>query len=79
MATEWQMRVDALLQICTPCGRANHLAEVLLRIGPPTTNADEQQIAGLPRTLAHVFGQQAHARRGYVRVTILLRLPGLDM
>ena len=74
-----EMWVDALLKVRTPCGRADHLAQVLLRVGTAAAQTDEQQIAGLAATLANVLGQQAHARCGDVRVAILLRLRGLDV
>jgi hypothetical protein len=73
------MRVNTLLQSRALCRRANHLAQVLLRVGFPTAETDKEQITGLAAALAQVLGQQAHTWRGNVRITILLRLRGLDM
>jgi hypothetical protein len=74
-----KMRVDAFCQASAFCGRANHLAQVLLHIGPAAPETDKKQIAELAAALTQVLGQKAHARRGDVRIAILLRLRGLDV
>ena len=73
------MRVYPFLQIRALCGGANQLAQVLLRVGFAAAQTDEQPIFRLARTFAHVLGQNRHARRGNVRVAILLRFRGLDV
>jgi len=72
-------RVNALLEARAPGRRANQLAQVLLRVRPAAAETDEQEIHELAPAIAQILGQQAHARRGDVRVTVLLSFGGLDV
>ena len=68
------MWVDTLIDACALYRRADHLAQVLLCVGPTATDADKQQLSGLAVALAQILGQQTHTRRGNMRVAALLRL-----